>query len=453
MTITMLHDLEPLKVKGQFLLGHLLNAKKDGVYFYLKMKEQHGDAMQLRFGHQSLYLFLNPDYNREILVDKADQFIKGKQYDPLRILLGNGLLTSIGKDWSKQRRMLNPLFNKEGLDVLLIHIDRISQKYANKISLNQEMNWTKYMFDYTLEVAFASFFGTSFNEEELNRLVQASLICVRFVSRRMSNPINFPFILPLNDHRQFRKAYKVLKREVEKIYDERLIMKVSTSNDLLDLLMKAEDLENPHQKLTKAEIWDQILSFMIAGHETTAVTMSWLFHHLAKDKLIQEKIANECKENNFQFESSLSLSQYPYLSAVINEVLRMYPAGWILARTAIADSMIGEFKIKKGQVLAVSPIITQRDPRWWEKPDEFIPERFLEGHPLKNKAPKNAFIPFSIGKRNCIGSRFAQIEIALFCISFFKSKRLTANQDIVLMKGFVTLKSKEAIRVTVHEIL
>ena len=172
---------------------------------------------------------------------------------------------------------------------------------------------------------------------------------------------------------------------------------------------------------------------------------------IAQNPKIQEKIARECRANNYRFENSLSLSQYPYLLAVINETMRLYPSGWIIARTATEESTVAGFKIKKGSTVAVSPLITQRDPRWWIRPEEFIPERFLEGHNFFHQAPKNAFIPFSIGKRNCIGSRFALLEMALFSIHFFKSNRVSTTQKNIKMKGFVTLKSVEQIRITVSK--
>jgi cytochrome P450 len=268
--------LEPPLIKGKFLFGHLMAAKKEGVYFYLRMSKEHGDVLRLKFGHQTVYLFLNPEHNKEVLVDKPDQFIKGVQYEPLRLLLGNGLLTSTGKDWSAQRRMLNPLFGKEGMDILLTHINRISEKYSNP-KINGEMNWTKYMFEYTLEVAFTSFFGANFLEDQKVELLKASSDCIRLVSKRMSNIINPPIYFPLKEHRQFRKSFLYLKKTVEGIYNSRLQLSDSPSKDLLDLLMKAQDSESGNKKLTRDEIWDQILSFLIAGHETTALTHELVF--------------------------------------------------------------------------------------------------------------------------------------------------------------------------------
>jgi len=361
-----LTNLEPPLIKGKFLWGHLLDANREGVYFYTRMSKDHGDAQRLRFLNQTVYLFFHPDHNKEVLVDKADQFIKGIQYEPLRMMLGNGLLTSTGKDWSAQRRILNPLFGKEGMDILLTHINRVSEKYSSP-KISEDINWTKYMFEYTLEVAFASFFGANYSDDKKTELLKASSNCVRIVSKRMSKIINVPMYIPLKDHRQFKNSFRYLKKEVQEIYNSRVSNTASTSTsssssssskDMLDLLMNATDPEQDNKKLSPDQIWDQILSFLMAGHETTALTMSWLFYLLAINPEIQEKIAFECQQNNYKFENSLSLSQYPYLLAVINETMRLYPSGWILARTATDESTLGGFKIKKGSTIAVSPLIS-----------------------------------------------------------------------------------------------
>jgi cytochrome P450 len=440
------------KAKGHFLLGQLLEMNKEGVYFYLRMQKEYGDAIELKFAHQKFYLFSHPEHNREILVEKPDQFIKGKQYNPLRLLLGNGLLTSTGEDWSTQRRMLNPLFGKDGMDILLTHIDRISKKYSSKFVINSEIDWSKHMFDYTLEVVFAAFFGAHFSEEEMSRMMESTYYCIRFVSRRMANYLRLPFFLPLKENREFRKHFNYLKETVEQIYNSRLEQTITPSNDMLDLLMRAEDSEGNHKKLSRDEIWDQLLSFLFAGHETTVITMSWLFYHLGKNPDVQKKIAEECARNNYQFENSLAMTRYPYLQATLNEIMRLYPPGWIISREAIEDATIGTFKIKKGQNIAISPLLTQRDPRWWKDPDEFIPERFLQGNPLYNEAPKNAFLPFSLGKRNCIGARFALIEMTLFCLNFFKEYQVESHQGPLRLKGYITLRPEVPIRLTVKKI-
>lgn len=439
-------EQEPPIAKGHFLWGHLFNVKNEGIHFYERMLKENGDAFKINILHKSYYVFLNPEYNREILVEKADLFIKGAQYNSLRLLLGNGLLTSEGKKWAQQRKMLNPLFGKEGMDILLIHIDQVTKQFISDLIIDKEIDWTKNMFDYTLSVAIAAFFGTNIEKNKIDQFTSSSMDCIRFISRRMSNLIHTPIFLPTKENRNFKKSYFKLKNFVDDIYLERM-KSTSLPKDMLDLLMNAKD-ENGNN-LSREEVWDQILSFMMAGHETTALTMSWLFYLLANNPDVQNKIDIEAQKNNYQLSNSLALNQYPYLNAVLNETMRLYPAGWIISRDIAQDSTVGIFKVKKGNVLAVSPYITHRDPRYWKNPEEFIPERFLEGDPLFNKAPKNTFIPFSIGRRNCIGSRFALLEMANFTINFIQKYRVTTNQKNVGVKGFVTLKSDKPIKISI----
>lgn len=433
--MTISTEQEPPLVKGLPFLGHLLSIKNEGIHFYERMFRENGDALRIKILNKTYYLFLHPDHNKEILVDKADVFIKGKQYRQLRLILGNGLLTSSGLQWSKQRRMLNPLFGKEAMNVHLDHMIAVSSEKCASYKVG-EMNWTHAMFNFTIEVAVRSFFGTALSEKDKERFNQASVDCIRRVSKRMANPLSLPLFLPTKDNKKLKADLLFLKETVLKIYNERKKSELN-SKDMLDMLISTQDEDN--SKLTADEIFDQILTFLFAGHETTAMSMSWLFHELSKNPEVQNKIIEECERNNYTFESSLSLNQYPYLTSVLNETMRLYPAGWVIARDIAEDATVGGYKVKKGRVLAVCPYINHRDPRWWINPETFNPDRF------KEDPVKNAFLPFSLGKRNCIGARFSIIEMTVFCIHFFKTFKLENLPQEVEPKGFVTLKPSRSI--------
>jgi cytochrome P450 len=174
-----------------------------------------------------------------------------------------------------------------------------------------------------------------------------------------------------------------------------------------------------------------------------------LFFLLAKNPHIQSKIITECEKNNYEFLSSNSLANYPYLEAVINETMRLYPAGWVIARNSKEADSVGNFHVAKNKVVAVCPFVAHRDQRWWVNPHEFQPERFLDQEQM-DRLPKGAFVPFSIGRRNCIGSRFAQIEMMVLIIEFFKKFTLSTTLGEIGVKGFVTLKNAEPIIVKIH---
>ena len=170
---------------------------------------------------------------------------------------------------------------------------------------------------------------------------------------------------------------------------------------------------------------------------------------MAKNPHIQTKVIAECEKNNFNFSSFNSLASYPFIDAVINETMRLYPAGWVIARNSKVSDSVGNNFVAKNKVVAVCPYVTHLDQRWWKNPHEFNPERFLDQEQM-DKLPRGAFVPFSIGRRNCIGSRFAQIEMMILIIEFFKKFTLSTQLGEVGVKGFVTLKNAEPIIVKIY---
>lgn len=437
----------PPEISGNSLFGSLFQMKKEGVSFYTRTAKENGDAVVARIGWKKFYIFFHPDHIREVLQEKSDIYIKGDQYNQLRHLMGTGLLTSEGKDWEKQRRLLNPIFGKSGLDILLGHIKKSSASFVHKLPVNQEIDWSRKMFDYALDVAVTSFFGSNLDYSKLDQMAIDTHNCMRFVSKRMTVLINLPLFIPTQEHRKFQQSLKNIKNEIERIYDVKSKNPSEHSKDLLDLLISAQDEDQ--LKLSKEEVFDQVMSFLMAGHETTALSMSWLFHLLAKNPIYQDKIIAELEGNNYVFDSSNDLNRYPFLSAVISETMRLYPAGWVIARNSVKDDSVGEWSVKKNKVVAVCPFVSHRDPRWWERPEEFYPERFLDEEKIKN-LPRGTYVPFSIGKRNCIGARFSLLEIMILCIDFFKHHRISTNQSYVGVKGFVTLKTDRPVHATVH---
>lgn len=438
-------------IPGNFFFGNLWQMKNEGVNFYPRIAKEFGDAVQARIAWNRFIVLFHPDHIREVLSDRPDIFIKGNQYNQLRHLLGLGLLTSEGAEWEKQRKLLNPIFGKVGLDILLLQIKETSKKFVAKLETNQEIDWTRKMFDFSLEVAMSSFFGANLDYTKLDKMASDTHQCMRFVSKRMTNPINFPLLVPLPTHLKFKKSLSNIKNEVELIYNNKFSNKSDgvegTSKDMMDLLINAQG-EDKYQ-LSKTQVFDQIMSFLIAGHETTALSLSWMFYLLAKNEHYQDKLIAEFESQNYEFNTSTDINNYPFLNAVISETLRLYPAGWIIARNSLQDDQVAGWFVKKNQVVAVCPFVAHRDARWWNRPLEFYPERFLDEEKMK-RLPKGAYVPFSIGKRNCIGARFSVMEMMVFAITFFKQFKIQTTQGEVGVKGFATLKTDRPIRVTIR---
>lgn len=437
-------------IPGNFFFGNFWQMKNEGVSFYPRIAQDFGDAVLARIAWNKFIVLFHPDHIREVLSDRPDMFIKGNQYNQLRHLLGLGLLTSEGPDWEKQRKLLNPIFGKVGLDILLEQINKTSKNFVSTLETDKEIDWTRKMFDFSLEVAMSSFFGANLDYSKLDKMASDTYECMRFVSKRMTNPINIPLFIPLPSHQKFKKSLRNIKNEVEIIYNNKVRKKSEgmdgSSKDMMDLLINAQD-EDKYQ-LSKTQVFDQIMSFLIAGHETTALSLSWMFYLLAKNKHYQNKLIAEFESQNYEFKSSTDINNYPFLNAVISETLRLYPAGWIIARNAIKDDQVSGWLVKKNQVVAVCPFVAHRDPRWWERPLDFYPERFLDEEKMK-VLPKGAYVPFSIGRRNCIGARFSVMEMMVFAISFFKYHKIETKLTEVGVKGFATLKTDRPITVTI----
>ncbi len=438
----------PPKVKSFPFLGELFNLKKEGVDFYFRMQCEYGDAVTVPVLFSDYYLFFHPDHNREILQTKEHLFIKGSQYDQLRLIFGKSVLTSNGEDWKRQRRMLNPIFNKKGLDCLLIPIKEKTDEFIHLLN-EGKMDASKEMYDYTLNVAIHSFFGSNFTQKERESVTIAANECIRFVSKRMANIYNIPLWFPTESQNRFKENYQTIKKATLKIYNNKLKNK-KDGNDILQLLMDARD-ENG-SRLNKEEIFDNILAFLFAGHETTALTLGWALLQLAQFPKIQNKIRDEIIQNKGEFASSSDVKKYPYLNAALEETMRLFPSGWVIARNISENTTVGKFKVNKNKVLAICPLLTHRDPRWWVEPLKFIPERFLMGDKLQHKAPAGAYLPFSLGRRNCIGAQFSIIEMNYFLIQIIKRFTLQTEQVNIGLKGHVTLKPSQAIEIEFKKI-
>ncbi|MBY0415378.1 MAG: cytochrome P450, partial [Bdellovibrionales bacterium] len=175
MTDTRLNS--PPMIPGNLVLGNLLQMKDEGVHFYPRVAKTYGDAVVGRVGWKRFHIFFHPDQLKEVLSDKEDIYVKGAQYNQLRHLLGTGLLTSQGDTWEKQRRLLNPLFGKNGLDILLVHINLAAEKFILTLKPEIELDWSRKMFDYTLEVAMTSFFGSNLKVEKLDDMAKDTHEC------------------------------------------------------------------------------------------------------------------------------------------------------------------------------------------------------------------------------------------------------------------------------------
>lgn len=407
---------------------------------------EHGDIVAIKIAGKKILLVNHPDYIQHILKSNVDNYQKSSSYDELKLLLGNGLLTSEGDAWKKSRKAVNPAFYKTKLDGLIASMndcisDRLelwNKKLENAQSVR--INISNEMLDTTLQVVNTSLFGNQSLEKTI-QINESLMQCMTFTYNRMERLLSWPLWLPTRaqKHFEYHKArlYAIVDDIIDKNEDK------DSGEDLVSILMVAQRAAPDAYPLSRLK--EDALTLMLAGYETTAVTLSWLLFLLSKHNDVQEKVYQELsgvtqsgKDLSFQV-----LQELTYTHAVINETLRLYPPVWSFSREAAVDDVLYGMPVEKGQMVVLSPYCMHRHPGFWEDPDEFKPERFLE-----REISADVFFPFGGGRRKCIGNHFAFTEILLFLIRICSRFKLVyvPDQDLTFKSG-ITLRTKEDLQV------
>ncbi len=409
-------------------------ALRDQLSLYQRIFESYGDFTKLDgLPGISWYLVARASAIEHILVTHQNRYRKPDVFNKtLALLVGNGLTVNEGESWLKQRRLMQPAFHRERLSALadcMIESTRQMLEQWHKSEEGCEVDIASEMSNLTLTIAGKTLFGLDLSDKA--DLFGASLRqALSHVSEKMNNPFAYPEWLPTKENRNFKKAQQNLFQVVNEIIETRRKAD-GDRGDLLSMLMAAQD-ESSGEKMNDAQLRDEVITLLVAGHDTVAATLAWLYYLVGCNSRVQEKLQAEVKAH---VKEALTLEDLPKLSytrLVIDEALRLYPPAWGQPREAIEDDEIDGYLIPKGRIIAVSQYLAQRHPDYWKEPLKFHPERFLAEDELAKDRPKFAYFPFGGGSRMCIGNNFAlmeaQIIVALISQSF--TIELASNQAI-----------------------
>ena len=307
--------------------------------------------------------------------------------------------------------------------------------------------WRQEMMALTLEIAVRTLFGTTLPGEA--RQVARSLeFLMRYSLRRARSPFKLPEKWPTPSNRRAEREIQFLDSLVYRIIAER--KKLGNANehkDLLSLLMAAMDEDG--SQMTPKQLRDEIMTLFMAGHETTALTLSWAWYLLSKNPAAETRLHEELRDVLAGRSPTIAdLARLPYLRGVVNEVLRLYPPAYVMARTSIAPCTIGGYDFPVGSTIILSQWVTHHDARFFSDPDAFLPERWLDG--LEDRLPAGAYFPFGDGPRRCIGQNFALMEVVLVMATIAQKFqfRLAPGQNIV-PDPLVTLRPRNGIRMRI----
>ena len=401
-------------VRGYPLVGGAVDMLRDAPGFLLRVAREHpGEITGIRLGPVTAYLVTHPDHVQTVLQDEWRSFGKsGGMWKAAAPVFGKGIAVSEGAVWLRQRRMMQPLFNAQSLaaltDLMIDVIDREVTQLAAKGSATVDME--REMGAMTQRVMLATMLGQDVDRGEIDRLGDQIAIALTELNLRFFLYF-LPDRFPLPGERRYRRAIAAIDEAMLRFVRARRESPKSGRDDLLSLLLAARD-EETGEGMTDRQLRDELVTMYVAGHETTAMAMTWLWYaldqHPEVDRRVRDEIAAVVGDRRPTFDD---LARLRYTKQVIQEVLRLYPTVWMYPRFADKDVTIDGHRIPAGSTLLLCPYATQRDPAFWPDPEVFDPERFTPERSLGR--PRYAYYPFSGGPHQCIGNHFTMMEAQL----------------------------------------
>lgn len=412
--------------------------RRNPIPFHKIYFEKFGDSFSIRIG-LTRYIILSRDNEiaQYILVKNQRNYNKSKfQSVYLSKYLGKGLLTSDGDFWLKQRRLIQPAFHKQKMNQLVDNMNKTITAEIDNLEEDKFFDVFPAMSQLAFNVVAKSLFEFSISEEKLHRIK----FIIEEVQKFLVKEIRLPhkaFWFSLSG--QVRKHLN-LAAENNKIIQEIIESRNASNeefNDLLNMLMETR-YEDTGEGMSMQQLIDEIKVLFIAGHETTANALTFTLHFLGRYPEIQQKIFDEIREIESHTDNVIEqLQKMTYTNAVLNESMRLYPPAWITDRENVEDDSLAGFKIKKNTLIGISFYELHRNPKYWDNPDQFIPERFLGE---QKKKSMQYFYPFGAGPRMCIGTGFAIYEMCLAISQIVKKYEIKTKNETVKFNPLVTLK-------------
>jgi cytochrome P450 len=439
-------SLIPPGPEGHFLSGHLPEMRRDLLGFYLHCARQYGDCTSVRFGLKRVWFVNHPTLIEQVLHSR--NFTKHYALRMNRLLLGNGLLTSEGAFWLRQRRLIQPVFQRERILSYAPDMTACAERQIDTWHDGEVRDLHMEMRKLTLAVATKTLFGVDAGDQA------AAVGCalreaMGTFDQRLFRIIPLPDNVPTLGNWRIRKAIRRLDRILYGLINQRRAE--GQRKDLLSVLLHARH-ESDGSGMTDQQLRDEAMTLFLAGHETTALALAWGGYLLAQHPHVVEKLHAELHQVlGGRTPTAADLPNLPYTEMVIQEVMRLYPPAYAIGRQAIGPCTIGGYPIPAGGTVLMSQWVVHRDPRYYDDPERFYPERWADG--LAKRLPRYAYFPFGGGQRVCIGNTFALMELPLVLATIAQRFRFSLPPGPpVVPKPLLTLQPNRPILVKLHAI-
>src|SRR2546423_2043810 len=437
--------IRPPGPKPRFFIGNMPLASPHPLSIFSAWAREFGDIFYYRAAWLHVYFLNHPDLIEEVLVRNYKNFLKDRVVRNSRWFFGQGLLTNEGDSWLRQRRLSAPAFHRERVaSYAKIMTDRAEQmletwRGGETRDIHQEM------MRLTLGIVVRALFNVE--SDETTHISSAMNLVMRSTSgiRMLLPPI--ARYLPTPKMIGFRRAVAQLDKTVYGIIAQHRA-RGTDSGDLLSMLMAARDEDG--SRMSDKQLRDEVLTFLLAGHETTALSMTWTWHLLSQHPEVEQKLHDELdRVLSDRVPQFSDLPALPFTERVIKESMRLYPPAWSLARTVVSDFELRGYRIPAGANVVMSQWIMHRHPAYFPDPEKFDPDRWLLDR--SQKLPRFAYFPFGGGPRQWIGSSFAMMEATLLLATIAQRFRLRSvpNHPLVLVPSF-TLRPKYGLRMTLE---
>jgi cytochrome P450 len=425
--------------------------RSDPMRTFLDAADRYGDIAHFKAGPYHGFLLSDPADIKHVLQDNARNYHKSPLYDRLRDSLGNGLLTSEDSFWLRQRRLAQPAFHRQRLitmaDAMVSCTQEMLERWERPASSGETIDVVAEMMALTQAIIVRTMFSTDLGAtaEIVNRTWP-------IINRRIGETFwstKFETTLPLPANRRFQRALRELETVVYRIIADRRQTRRDEA-DLLSMFLSARD-EETGAGMSDQQLRDEVMTMLLAGHETTSLALSWTYYLLSQHPDVEQSIADEVDcvigdgRPGFAHVDGLTRTR-----RALEESLRLYPPAWGFSRLALGDDEISGYRLPKGSIVFVIPFVVHRRPKLWPDPERFDSDRFAPER--ESTRPRFAYIPFGGGPRGCIGNQFAMLEAMLIVAAIAQRFRVELVSDQQIRpEPLITLRPTPGIRARLNK--
>lgn len=436
---------QPPGPRGSILLGNTAEGWNRPLALFTRCMKEYGPIARLRFAASSYYLLNHPDLVHHVFVENHRNYKKSRNYRGIQIVLGDGLFTSEGETWRRQRKLAQPAFHRERLAGFAQIMCSSTRELLTRLQARagQPVQWHEEMSDLALRIVCRTLFSA-----EIDAQAAAIRQSVSFANEYGESAYFLPTWIPTAKNQELKRALAQFDALIYRMIAARR-RSPEQPRDLLSMLMAAQD-ESSGEGMSDRQLRDEALTLIIGGHETTATVLDWTFHLLSQHQAIERQLrAHVLAVLGDRDPTVEDLPKLGYVTQVVQEAMRLYPPAWVMEREAIAEDTIGGYPIPAGATVAVSPYVLHRHPDFWDDPERFVPERFAPDK--QRERSRYVYLPFGSGPRICIGNAFAMMEMVIIVSMLVRQLRVAPGPGkTVEPEPLMTLRPKHGLELVPH---